>query len=192
MFENFLKYLLTKNAFTPQQTELMRSLCIEKKVKKNQILLSEGETARHIIFISAGLLRLFRRDEKGKEFILKFGSENHWITDRESLRYERPAKANIQALEDSDLLLWKKEDFSQLLQQIPEFRTLMKDISAKSAIAEQARLYRTMAATAEEKYLHFSEKNAALLNRVPLHMIASYLGLTRETLSRMRRQSFYK
>lgn len=192
MFLNFRQYLAANAEFTSDELDRICSLSIYKKLQRHEIPLNEGETARHMIFISKGLLRLFRRDEKGREFILKFSSENRWLTDRESYRYERPSKANIEALENCEILLWKKDDFELLLLQIPAFKHMMKELSAKNQAAVQARLYSTMAATAEEKYLQFSEKHPALLNRVPLHMVASYLGLSRETLSRIRKHAVQK
>jgi CRP-like cAMP-binding protein len=192
MFESFEQYLISNIQLTPDEIELICNLAINRKVKRHEILLSEGETSKHMIFIVKGLLRLFRRDEKGKEFILKFSNENRWLSDRESYKYNQPSKVNIEALENSELLLWKKTDFDNLMVHIPAFRRMMMDLGSKNQIAEQTRLYNAMAATAEEKYLLFSQNQAAILNRVPLHMVASYLGLSRETLSRIRKQALQK
>lgn len=192
MFESFERYLSSHIQLAPHEVELICSLAIAKKIKRREAVLSEGEISKHMIFIASGLLRLFRRDESGKEFILKFSNENRWLMDRESYKYGQPSKVNIDALENSELLLWKKDDFDDLLARVPQFRRMMMELSSKNQIAEQTRLYNTMAATAEEKYQQFEKKQGAILNRVPLHMVASYLGLSRETLSRIRAQAVQK
>ncbi len=89
--------------------------------------------------------------------------------------------AAIESLEDSGVLTWTKADFNLLLQEIPAFKELMKTLSAKNQVAGQQRLYAAMSLSAEERYVRFITANPQLLNRVPLHMIASYLGVSRET-----------
>jgi len=188
MFESFEQYLASNIQLAPNELALICSLSQTRKMNRREVLLNEGEIARHMIFNAKGLLRLFRRDEKGKEFILKFCSENRWLVEKESYKYGRPSEVTIEALENTELLLWKKSDFDELMASIPRFRQMMKDLGLRNQLAEQARLYHTMTATAEEKYHRFAEKQEALLNRIPLHMVASYLGLSRETLSRIRKQ----
>jgi len=148
--------------------------------------LREGEISpTH--FVTKGLLRLCRIDTGGNEHIIKFAHENRWVSDRESYLNNYPSTFNIRAIEHSDLLVWKKSDFDHLLSELPLFRQLMKHLSAKNQIANQNRFYKSISLTAEEKYIDIITHQLILYRRVPLHMIASYLGLSRETLSRVRK-----
>jgi CRP-like cAMP-binding protein len=192
MFEIFENYLSERVTLGVEDVNLVRSLSIEKKIAKRQFILREGEPADHTNFVVKGLLRLYRTDFKGEEYILKFANENHWINDRQSYLTGLPAIANIEAIENSAVLSWKKADFDYLLKEIPCFKQLMKDLSAKNQVANQDRVYNSISLSSEEKYNLFIEKNATISNRIPLHMIASYLGVTRETLSRIRRQNVGK
>ncbi|MDP4256342.1 MAG: Crp/Fnr family transcriptional regulator, partial [Bacteroidota bacterium] len=174
------------------QLSLIRSLTAENKIARGDLILREGEICRNIHFVIRGLLRLYRIDVKGNEHILRFAKENHWISDRGSYLSGAPSAANIEAIEESIILSWKKADFDLLLKELPAFRELMRSLSARIHIANLERLYSSISNSAEEKYILFIEKDRDICNRVPLYMVASYLGVTRETLSRIRRVSINK
>jgi len=192
MFDIFKKYLSERATLTEAELCLIHSLSVKKKIAKRGFILRKGEISRHTNFVSKGLLRLYRTDHRGDEYILKFADENHWINDRESYLTGQPSTANIEAIEDSEILAWKKSDFDLLLNKIPAFKELMKNLSAKLQIASENRFYTSVSSTAEEKYLQFVIKYPAIFNRVPLQMVASYIGVSRETLSRIRRISVSK
>ena len=187
MFDIFEKYLSERATLTNKEFCLIQSLSVEKKIAKREFILREGEIYRNTIFVAKGLLRLFRTDDKGNDHILRFAFENRWISDRESYLTGKPSRSNMEAIENSEVLVWKKEDFDFLLKEIPALKEFMKTLVAKSQIANQNRVYASLSHSAEEKYRQFIEKYPGLFNRVPLHMVASYLGVTRETLSRIRR-----
>ena len=192
MFDIFKKYVAVQATLTSDEFERICTLSASKRIAKQEFILKEGEWAGTTHFVTKGLLRLFRIDQKGNAHILKFAHENRWINDRESYLTGNPASANIEAIEDSEILSWKKTDFDLLLNEIPAFKQLMKNLSAKNQIANQNRIYASISQSAEEKYHQFIEKNQTIVNRVPLYMVASYLGLSRETLSRIRRQALSK
>jgi len=192
MFHTFQKYLSGRATLTSKELELVLSLSTEKKIAKRAFILREGEICCTQTFITNGLLRLFRTDDKGNEYTLRFAAENRWISDRESYVTGKPSNFNIEAIEDSGILVWKKEAFDFLLKELPVFKALMKSLSTKSQIANENRIYASISNSAEEKYLQFIEKQPGIFNRVPLHMVASYLGVTRETLSRIRKQLAHK
>ena len=186
MLELFKKYITTQSPIDVEQIQYIYSFSNEKKVNKNEFVLHEGEISpTH--FVTKGLLCLSRINDLGNDHILKFAPENRWISDRESYLKNSPAALNIRAVEDSSMLTWKKTDFDHLLNELPLFRQLMKQLSAKNQIANQTRLYKSISLSAEDKYLDIIINQPGLHNRVPLHMIASYLGLSRETLSRVRK-----
>lgn len=192
MFDVFERYISAKVTLTDQELSLIRSLLVEKKIAKREFVLREGEIARYLFFITKGLLRLLRPDDKGNEYILRFAAENNWLSDRESYVTGNPSNAYIDAIEDSEVLVWDKQDFHTLLKEIPALKQFMKELVGKSQIANQNRVFTTISDSAEEKYFRFIEKHPDTFNRVPLHMIASYLGVSRETLSRIRRHSVNK
>lgn len=189
MLTVFEKYLFDNVAIINKDVELIQSLAVEKKLAKGEFISKEGETAKNIFFVSNGLLRLFSTNANGDECILKFALENSWMNEKESYSSGNPSKFNVQAIENTQLLCWKKDNFDYLLKELPAFKQFMKDLSTKGQVANQNRIISSISTSAEEKYFKFIEKQPEILKRVPLHMIASYLGLRRETLSRIRRQT---
>lgn len=186
MFEVFEKYIQAQSQISREQIKLIYSFSKERKINKNDFVLREGEVSP-TYFVAKGLLRLCQIDTLGNAHILKFAHENRWISDRESYLNNSPSTLNIQAIEDSYILVWKKSDFDHMLNELPLFRQLMKHLSAKNQIANQNRLYKSISLSAEEKYIDIITNQSIIYERVPLHMIASFLGLSRETLSRVRK-----
>jgi CRP-like cAMP-binding protein len=186
MFDYFERFLREKITISDHEMKLVHSVTVEKRLRKKQYLLQEGEVCRQNCFIVNGCLRMYRIADDGAEHMLRFAIENWWMSDRESMTTGRVSQNNIDALEDSDLLLWTKPSFDMLTNEIPAFRDYIADLLAKSFNASQQRIYINISATAEEKYLAFIKSSPRLFNRIPLHMIASYLGVSSKTLSRIR------
>ncbi|MBL4675668.1 MAG: Crp/Fnr family transcriptional regulator [Mucilaginibacter sp.] len=132
------------------------------------------------------MLRTYAVDEKGNEHIIRFAMEDWWISDRESLLNETPSKFNIDAIEDSEVLLFDKTTMDRLMAELPAFGKMINEILNKSFITSQNRIYESISNTAEEKYHTFVERYPAFALRAPQAMIASYLGIKPETLSRLR------
>ncbi len=192
MFEAFKKYILEKTSLTDEELALIEAASVPKKLRKKQYLLQEGDVSRHNSFIVKGCLRLYRLGTDGNEHILRFAIENWWISDRESYSTGLPTKYYIDALEDSELLTWTKQNWEALEKKIPAFAEFRERLLARSFIANQNRINNHISLTAEEKYQHFMQDYPDFYNRVPLHMIASFLGVSRETLSRIRSQYAHK
>ncbi len=188
MFEYFAVYLRDKAGLNDEELKLMASVTIVKKLRKRQYLLQEGDISCYNCFIVKGCLRMYRISKDGSEHILRFAVENWWIGDYESYNTGQPTKNNIDALEDSELLLIKKENLNALFQAIPKLQIFKERLEAKNFDVSQNRILSNISETAEEKYNNFIKSYPQIYNRVPLHMIASYLGVSRETLSRVRHQ----
>ena len=192
MFDIFRTYLADKIALTDQEYGLIESVTSVKKIRKRQYLLQAGEVCQFNAFVGQGFLKYYHVDAKGQEHIMQFVPENHWTADRESMDSGLPSKYNIDALEDSVVLLVKKDDFEMLRKAIPAFGDFVNETLIKNIAVLQERIHDNIALSAEERYVNFLSKYPPLSHRVPLHMIASYLGVSAETLSRIRSQSSKK
>ena len=188
MFEVFERYLKERSSLTDMEIEQIRAVTIIKRLRKKQYLLQEGDISHYNAFVEKGCLRLYRVGDNGFEHILRFAIETWWMSDYESYNCGNPSKNNIDALEDSELLLIDKKDFDTLVETIPNFRNFKDKLEAKSYNASQNRILSNISDPAEKRYENFISMYPDIYNRVPLHMVASYLGLTRETLSRIRSQ----
>jgi len=192
MFEIFLKYLTDKIELSDQEIQLIESVCKSKKLRKKQFLSQEGEVWHYNAFICRGLVKTFSIAENGTEHIINFAPENYWTGDRESLINGTSSRLNIDAIEPTELILIEKADFEKLCAEIPQLNQMVSEIIQKSFIVSQARILANISFTAEEKYQNFLEKYPHIVNRIPQHMIASYIGITPETLTRLRRNMVKK
>jgi CRP-like cAMP-binding protein len=182
-------YLTSKADFTAAELAQFEATAIVRKLKRREYLLRSGEVCPHMAFVVKGALRLYRTDDEAEEHILRFAIENWWITDAESFRTGLPAVGAIDALEDSLVLLWSKEDWDGLKRDIPAFNALESQLAGRNLDAQVNRLYAAISHSAEERYHAFVQAFPAFYQRIPLHMIASYLGVSRETLSRIRKHT---
>lgn len=192
MYEVFQRYLDNKITLTPEQVEYIRSLAVIKKLRKKQYLLQEGDVWKYDAFVVKGCLRTYSTDEKGNEYIMGFSIENWWTGERESLLSGEPTRFNIDAVEDSAIVLFTHDNFELICGEIPAFKDMVNTILQRSFIAAQNRIQGALSNTAEEKYLAFLKKYPGFASRIPQSMIASYLGMTPGTLSRIRTQTIRK
>jgi CRP-like cAMP-binding protein len=188
MFELLLQSIEEKISISKEEFDFCKTLFIPKKLRKKQYLLQEGDVCRYTAFVEKGMLRTFTVDEKGNEPILQFSMEGWWIADLYSFLTEEPSIYNIEALEECELLLITKENWEILLAKVPAFERYFRLLIQNNLIATQRRLMSSLSESAEEKYTKLINNFPGCIQRVPQHMIASYLGITPETLSRIRAQ----
>ncbi|RFZ81733.1 Crp/Fnr family transcriptional regulator [Mucilaginibacter terrenus] len=186
MFDEFLSYMKTHAELSESELELLYSRATERIVRKKEIILGKGEICRYKILVIKGLLRTYRTKEDGTEYIIQFSPENHWTTDPESYENRTPSNYIVDALEDSRILLWTKKDFDEFLSVMPELKLFSEKVKSASLSISRQRIFSAISSSAEEKYDEFISTHPGVFARVPLHMVASYLGLSRETLSRVR------
>ncbi len=175
-----------------EDINLISSVAIVKRVQKKELLLKAGEVCRFKIFINHGFLRTYRLDDDGNEHILQFSNEQSWTTEGESYANILPSAYYIDALEDSELLMWTKDSFDQLLDTIPALKAFSEQLIFNNLHASRNRLYKAISSSPEEKYEDFIQTYPGILQRVPLRMVASYLGVSIKTLTRIRQVQLQK
>ena len=188
MYERLLKSIAEKVSVPQEELQLCKSFFTPKKLRRRQYLLQEGDVCNRVAFVEIGALYSYSIDAKGIQHIIQFAFEGWWIADLYSFLTKEPSKLNIEALEESELLLLDREQHQQLLNTVPQYETYTRILYQNAYVALQRRIEGTLGLSAEEKYLHLLKQHPSILNRVPLHLIASYLGVTPETLSRIRKQ----
>ncbi|WP_411031480.1 Crp/Fnr family transcriptional regulator [Spongiimicrobium sp. 3-5] len=172
---------------TEEEDALFQSYLTPATLKKKEYVLQQGETCKSRYFISQGCIRLYYIDQKGSEQIVHFGVEHWWITDYDSLLSQTPSHLNIQAIEKTELLELKETALIQLYAKIPALERLFRVIMERTYVACQRRLEYMFSLNSEQMYETFITSNPQFAQRIPQYMLASYLGITPEYLSTLRK-----
>lgn len=188
MYELLFEKFNEKIHLTEEEKERCKSFFLPKKLRKRQYLLQEGDVAKYTAFVEKGMLRSYSIDEKGNEHIVEFAFEGWWMGDLYSFITGEPSAYNIDALEECELLLLSRQAEEQLFERIPKMERFFRILVQNHLIALQQRLVSSLSRSAEEKYNELVQSCPTIPQRVPQHMMASYLGITPETLSRIRKQ----
>lgn len=188
MLQAFKEYLQTKTSITDEQFQRITEGVITRKIKKDSVLLKKGDVTSYTFFVMKGLLRAYSIDEQGKEHVIQFAPENNWVGDRNSFCFNEPAIFIVDAIEDSEVVCIDQHFFERTEQHAPQFNRF--NVIALNNLIRfmQRRVNLLLSATAEQRYLDFIELYPSLTLRVPQWMIASYLGITPESLSRVRKE----
>jgi len=194
MYESLISYF-NSYATTPLRAsdiDLITNIFTPKKFRKRQYFLQEGDVSKHTAFIVKGAMRQYMVDDKGEEHIIQLFTENWWASDRESEVKETPSKYFIDAWEDTETLLVLRKNILNLVGQIPSLFQWIRKMDENNAVATQKRLNAAISLSAEERYYDLEKTYPEFLQRFPQHIIASYLGINRETLSRIRSRGVKK
>jgi CRP-like cAMP-binding protein len=183
ILENISKHILLNES----EREFFFSLLIEKKLTKRELLHKGGDICRHSTFVIDGALKGYTIDSSGGEHVLNFAVADWWIADMYSLFSQKPGVLFIEALADSTVLLLSRENQELLYKEIPKFERFFRILIENALVANQQRLLDNLSLSAEQRYLNFMKKYPFVLSCAPLHSIASYLGITPEFLSKIRR-----
>ena len=188
MYEVFFESLKSKAGFHDEDLALVKTHLTPKKLRRKQYLLQEGDVCKNIAFVEKGALRTYTVDDLGTEHILQFALEGWTISDLYSFLTGEASTYNIDALEAAELVLVSKAAHEEMLQTIPKYETYVRLQVTGAYIALQRRITSVLSLTTEERYKNFTATYPNIVQRVPQHMIASFMGLTPETLSRVRKR----
>ncbi|MDO9001331.1 MAG: Crp/Fnr family transcriptional regulator [Bacteroidota bacterium] len=182
---NYFEKLIPLNE---EEKLIVEDIFKERRIKRKRFILQEGDICKQNTFIIEGCFRSYTVDDKGKEHNLQFAVENWWVGDIGSFHSEKPSKLNIEAIENSIILQCKKEDQIKLFVKYPKFDRIFRVLAENAMVSMQNRILQNISSTAEERYLDFVERFPHFFNRISNVQIASYLGVTPEFLSAIRKK----
>lgn len=188
MWDLLIKNLSKFVPLDPREAEIIQSLFTYKKYRRKQYILQEGDVTRYETFIVKGVTRTYEVDDRGQEHIIQFGLEDWWVGDLYSFLTGNPTTYNIDCLEDTEVLHITKVDLETLYEKVPKMERHFRIMIQNAFIASTKRLSASLAKSAPERYEEFINKYPQIEQRVANHQIASYLGITPQTLSRIRSQ----
>jgi CRP-like cAMP-binding protein len=188
MYDLILKNIARFIQLTPEEADRFTAILKPRTLRKRQYLVQEGDVFRYECFVNKGCLRTYNIDKNGQEHMVQFAFEDWWTGDMYSFLSGQPALYHVEALEDSELFMIEKSQLEQLYIDVPKFERFFRILLQNAFVSLQRRISENMSLTAEERYLHFIERYPRFEQRLTLKQIASYLGITPESLSRIRRQ----
>ena len=188
MFELLRSHIAKRIHITPKEFDVCAQFFVQRKVKKRQFLLQDGDVCRHLAFVNSGCLREYTVDHKGDEHIIQFAIEDWWISDLNSFLSGMPSTHNIDALQDANVLLLEKSAREKLFESAPKIERFFRLLLEANYVATHKRIAEALSASAEERYLTFIKTYPNLVEKVPQNNIASYLGITPQSLSRIRKE----
>ncbi|MDQ3022303.1 MAG: Crp/Fnr family transcriptional regulator [Bacteroidota bacterium] len=185
------KYLAERIDLSDEQFELIFSLFKLRKVERNEILFSKGQICKHFYFVNKGCIRMFYIEPDGAEITRYFAFEKNFGTALSSFITQKPSREYIQAVEKSEVLSILRNDFYQILETIPFFEKIYRRILETSHDYNSQRIESLLGKNAKERYVELTEQSPGIIKRIPNKLIASYLGISAETLSRIKRQVLF-
>ncbi|MFM9945941.1 MAG: Crp/Fnr family transcriptional regulator [Bacteroidia bacterium] len=188
MIEYFIQTIANIIELSEADKLVIRENSLIKRLKKRQFFLQEGDVCRYAGFVTKGCLKTYSTDKNGDEHVFQFALEGWWASDMYSHLTGEPATYNIEAIEDSELVTMDLESRDKVLQLVPKYERFMRILLEKNYVASQRRVNSMLGSSAEERYLSFIKTYPQIVQRVPQHSIASYLGIAPESLSRIRKQ----
>jgi len=185
LISHFAQYIPLKEI---EKNEVMQRF-VERKVKRRQFILLENEFCKHYTFVVSGCFKMYKVDDNEGEHIIQFAAENEWIMDISSFHSGKESRLYIEAIEPSIVLQIDRNNLVYLYQNYPKFDRIFRIMVENKHNELQNRVLQNISSTAEERYLSFLEQYPKLANRLPNTLIASYIGITPEFLSKIRKIS---
>lgn len=183
IIDHFQKFL----PLTEAEQELILTRAKQRKIKRRQMILQEGFVCRHYTFIVKGCFKMYGVDDRGTEHNIQFAAEDDWIADIGSFHSKKPSRLFIEAVEPSEIIQIEQQDLYFLYINIPKLDRIFKVIIENKYVELQNRVLQNISSTAQQRYVNFLEQYPQLASRLPNVQIASYLGITPEFLSKIRK-----
>ncbi len=188
MSQPILDYVARYIQLDEDEKKIFLSILRPRKYLKRQFVLQAGDECRYETYVVKGCLKAYFVDPDGNSHIVQFAVEDWWISDMDSLMNGTPSTFNIDAVEDTEVLQIDRNDFNNLFARLPKFNTMYRMMLMKAFVSHQRRIVDNLCKPAKERYLDFIARYRNIEQRVPQHQIASYLGMTPEFLSQIRRK----
>ena len=189
--EPLLNYIEKYIQLSEEEVLILRSKIVSRKYLKGQYLVQQGDICKHSNYLITGCTKTFYLDDKGQEHIVMFGIEDWWASDIGSFITQSPADYNVQCLENTTVIQFPYHNQEELFEEIPKFERLFRKMLERALVSSQKRIVQGFSMTAKEQYLQFRKQYPTIEQRVPQYMIASYLGITKEFLSKIKSQLLY-
>lgn len=183
-----LNYIAKYIQLTEEEISILQSKIVYRKYLKGQYIVQQGDICKHTSYLLAGCTKTFYADDKGQEHIVMFAIEDWWVSDIGSFITQSPADYNVQCLENTEVIQFPYHNQEELLEVIPKFERLFRKMLERALVSSQKRIVQGFSMTAKEQYLQFRKQYPTIEQRVPQYMIASYLGITKEFLSKIKSQ----
>ena len=188
MNKPILDYVARYIKLDPEEEKHFKSILRQRKYLKRQFVLQAGDDCKYETYVVKGCLRAYFVDPNGTPHIIQFAIEDWWISDMASLSTGTPSIVNIDALEDTEVIQIEKSDLFGLFDKVPKFNWMFRQMLTKAYVAHQQRIIDNLCMPAKERYLAFIKRYRNIEQRVPQNQIASYLGMTPEFLSQIRKK----
>jgi CRP-like cAMP-binding protein len=186
-FDRLRAYLQARASFTEDELAFIESLCVPRTLAPGVFLQRAGDVATHAAFVATGCLRSYVIDAKGKEHIVQFAPEDWWLADANSLMSGKPSQYFVDAVEETEVLLLDPPSHQRIVDDVPGYAAALRIGLQRHAAAKDQRIVNSLSTSAEERYEEFLKTYPSIALRVPQWMLASYLGISPETLSRIRK-----
>ena len=186
--ESLLKYINKHVNLTADEEAFLTSKVSYRKYLKGQYVVQQGDICKYECFVLSGCTKMFYADDDGQEHIILFSIEDWWTSDLGSFITQTPSDFNIQCVENTELAMFSYEIIEELYAEIPKLERFFRQIIERAFVASQKRIVRNFALTAKDRYLYFRKQYPKMEQRIPQYMVASYLGITKEFLSKIKSQ----
>lgn len=187
-FQPLLDYINRIITLTSEEEKLLCSYISVRNILKGQYFVQQGDICRNTGFLISGCTKTFYVDEEGQEHVVMFSIEDWWTSDMGSYISQKPADFNVQCLEKTKLIQFEHQWQEEIFESIPKMERFFRIIIERAFVASQKRIVRNMSMTAKERYLLFRKEYPQMEQRIPQYLIASYLGITKEFLSKIKSQ----
>ncbi|GAA4270497.1 Crp/Fnr family transcriptional regulator [Hyunsoonleella aestuarii] len=186
--QNLLNYIGKYVILTPEEELSLLSHISYRKYLKGQYIIQQGDVCKYECFVISGCTKMFHMDHLGQEHIIMFAIEDWWTSDMGSFISQTEADFNVQCVENTELIMFHRDIIEKLYEEIPKLERFFRQIVERALVASQKRIVRSFSLTARERYLFFKNQYPEIEQRIPQYMIASYLGITKEFLSKIKSQ----